>query len=285
MRMRQSIVAAACALVMLPTLASAQNVVYACVSKVTKVVRIVGAAGHCISSPPLLAETPLRWDIQGPQGTPGANGTNGTSVTFLGSFSGNQYGCPNGGTILGTVNGNAYICNGPAATRPAPPCFDNYSRLLDCSNGTVTDSLTGLTWLQQTLCLGPHDYESANRAAAALKDGDCGLTDGSSPGDWRLPTFAETTATLARAWALNCPGRVFTNDEGTECWIPNPPPNFGARQSFQDLPFAIWTSTVFDDAQNPFPGIVARIGVLVHNFVDAQFKQNNTFYVWPVRAR
>ena len=76
---------------------------------------------------------------------------------------------------------------------------------MDCGNGTVTDTVTGLIWLKQADCLGVHDWAAANRAAAGLKDGDCGgLTDKSSPGDWRLPTKDEWSATIARAVALGC---------------------------------------------------------------------------------
>src|SRR5437773_9255267 len=32
-------------------------------------------------------------------------------------------------------------------THAAPPCSDNSNRYVDCGNGTVTDSVTGLTWL------------------------------------------------------------------------------------------------------------------------------------------
>jgi hypothetical protein len=72
-----------------------------------------------------------------------------------------------------------------ATTHPDPPCFDNINRYVDCGNGTVTDTVTGLIWLQQSDCLGSAGYANANKAAAGLKDGDCGgtLTDGSSPGD------------------------------------------------------------------------------------------------------
>jgi hypothetical protein len=70
-------------------------------------------------------------------------------------------------------------------------------RFRDNKNGTVTDSLTGLIWLKNTRCFGMLDWEGARRAAESLKDGDCGpdpafmLSDGSSAGDWRLPTMAE----------------------------------------------------------------------------------------------
>ena len=82
-----------------------------------------------------------------------------------------------------------------------PPCFDNANRYVNCGNGTVTDTVTGLIWLQNANCFGVQNYATANQAAAGLADGQCGLTDGSSAGDWRLPTKAEWEATVARAVA------------------------------------------------------------------------------------
>ena len=70
-------------------------------------------------------------------------------------------------------------------------------RFIDNQNGTLTDNLTGLTWLKNTQCFGLMNWENANLAAKSLKDGDCGtdpalmLADGSSAGDWRLPTMSE----------------------------------------------------------------------------------------------
>jgi len=70
-------------------------------------------------------------------------------------------------------------------------------RFIDNQDGTVTDNLTGLIWLKNTNCFGMMDRESANLAVKRLKDGDCGpdpalrLSDGSSAGDWRLPTMSE----------------------------------------------------------------------------------------------
>ncbi|MEO5332349.1 MAG: DUF1566 domain-containing protein [Magnetococcus sp. YQC-5] len=56
------------------------------------------------------------------------------------------------------------------------------------NNGTVTDFHTGLILLQNSGCLGSMDWDSAMAAAAKLGNGQCGLTDGSTPGQWRLPT-------------------------------------------------------------------------------------------------
>lgn len=196
----------------------------------------------------------------GPQGPAGTNGTNGTSVTFVDYFSGNQSGCPNGGVIYaaGNLAVNAYVCNGTngidgkdgtTAARADGPCFDNVNRYVDCGNGTATDAVTGLIWLKQSDCLANNTWAAANQAAAGLKDGDCGLTDKSSPGDWRLPTKAEWEETVQHAVDyLSCKvgqsgGPSLTNDAGTACYAIGP-------SSFAGVVSALyWSSTTI--AQNP----------------------------------
>jgi len=70
-------------------------------------------------------------------------------------------------------------------------------RFVDKFDGTVTDRLTGLIWLKNAGCFGRMTWGAANAAVNHLKSGDCGpetdlmLTDGSSSGDWRLPTMDE----------------------------------------------------------------------------------------------
>ena len=100
-------------------------------------------------------EHPVSWNIQGVKGDPGTPGV----------------GLPDGrcsATAFGTS---------------------------DCGNGTVTDQLTGLIWLKDATCLGRMTYADANRAAQDLKEGDCGLTDKSVAGHWRLPTLSEWQVT------------------------------------------------------------------------------------------
>src|SRR5262245_6995997 len=79
-------------------------------------------------------------------------------------------------------------------------CYDNVgtNRFVDCgttglgtSNGTVKDMQTGLIWLKNANCFGLTNWADANIKAAALASGQCGLADGSKPGDWRLPTLEE----------------------------------------------------------------------------------------------
>lgn len=80
-----------------------------------------------------------------------------------------------------------------------PPCFDNGNRYVNCRNGTITDTVTGLIWLKRADCLAASDYATANRWAAVLQERRCGLRDGSNKGDWRLPTEAEWRASLGQA--------------------------------------------------------------------------------------
>jgi hypothetical protein len=78
-------------------------------------------------------------------------------------------------------------------------------RLTDNGNGTVTDHLTGLVWLRNLNCWQyVNDWEEAFAAAAGLGEGDCGLTDGSAPGDWRLPNWRELRS-LMNAFAESDP--------------------------------------------------------------------------------
>jgi hypothetical protein len=295
-------VLAVVALVAIPRLASAHggnndpNVVHACIGNLTKIVRIVGVSGSCISP----AESPTHWGIQGSPGAPGTNGTNGTdgangtngidgtSATFVGYFAGSQNGCPNGGAIFaaGSPAVNAYVCNGTNGTgaRAAGPCFDNANRYVDCGNGTVTDTVTGLIWLKQWDCLGTADWAAGSAAAAGLKDGDCagGLTDGSSPGDWRLPTRLEWEATIAMAVFLNCnlledPLVLLTDDAGTGCYgyEASSSSSFPGVTKFD----AFWSSTAWD--LGPSNAWLAAIDTGVFPNAKTNFIRRE---VWPVRG-
>lgn len=63
-------------------------------------------------------------------------------------------------------------------------------RFVDNGNGTITDMLTGLLWLKQANCL-QGDWATAVGAVNTLASGQCGLTDGSAAGAWRMPNRNE----------------------------------------------------------------------------------------------
>ncbi len=68
---------------------------------------------------------------------------------------------------------------------------DTVDRFLDNGDGTVTDCRTNLVWLQNANCFGNQDWNSAISFAARLSDKECGLSDDSMEGDWRVPTKEE----------------------------------------------------------------------------------------------
>jgi Protein of unknown function (DUF1566) len=248
----------------------------------------------------------------GGTGAPGATGSSGTNATFVDYFVGTTYnsiatGCANGGAVYatGAPPVNTYVCNGaaggtgatgatgptgPAATTAAGPCFSTTStdRFKACGNGTVTDQDTGLIWLQDANCatLGNPpsgsvgvDWLTANaNAAKLLKDGTCGLTDGSQRGDWRLPTFEEWAMAMDRAKAA-CPtplpgAPLWPNDAGTACWVSG-----NAGSSFAGVASGFyWSSSTHDVSLND-AWIAGLVGI-----VNVPLFKNNTLRVWPVRG-
>ena len=68
-------------------------------------------------------------------------------------------------------------------------------RFADNNNGTVTDSFTGLIWLKNANCIGLQ-WAVALKNIGSLTNGQCGLTDGSTAGQWRLPNVKELESLL-----------------------------------------------------------------------------------------
>ncbi|MCK5521612.1 MAG: DUF1566 domain-containing protein [Thiomargarita sp.] len=123
-------------------------------------------------------------------------------------------------------------------------------RYTDNGDGTVTDNKTGLIWLKDANCFGYQNWKTAMQNAAQLADGKCGLSDGSKPGDWRLPTKEE--------W------KVMISNKGDA---------FSGVQTYY-----YWSSTT--DAKKS--GKAWRVS-LGNGFVgyDGKF---NTYYAWAVRG-
>lgn len=178
-------------------------------------------------------------------------------------------------------------------TTTPPPIY------VDCGNGTVTDNRTGLVWLKNANCLGDSvDWFKAMEFAAGLSDidvgscggvspalCDCGLTDSSSPGEWRLPSPTEWTAMVEDAVALGCTvggafgGPSITNDLGTECWHSSPGNSFsGVVDTGSSI---YWSPNTFIESLSLDGG--AWLVSLWFGAISNDGKQNPHF-VWPVRG-
>jgi len=156
-------------------------------------------------------------------------------------------------------------------TKADPPCYPSTGsaqrddRYINCFNGTVLDTVTGLLWLRNANCLfrglpfpdsGERNWWDASAFAAGLASGQCGLTDHSQPGDWRLPTRAEWEVTIDEAVDLGCrtvgPGAPpsLTNNPGLDCLAVGPTYflNVGGRywssMSRDVSPTSVWVTSL-----------------------------------------
>ena len=131
-------------------------------------------------------------------------------------------------------------------------------RFTDNGNGTVTDNLTGLIWLKEANCWGHVTWSQALTYAHGLVNGQCGLTDGSIAGDWRLPNVKEMASLIDYDY-YNPPmhmSYLFTNVQ----------------------PYTYWSSTT--DTNDSF---YAWHVSMIYGGVGGAWK-TNTNYVWPVRG-
>jgi hypothetical protein len=121
---------------------------------------------------------------------------------------------------------------------------------------------------------GLKDIASGSIAASH----DCGLTDGSSPGEWRLPSLDEWEAMIAKArddsvdpdCSANPP--TLTDDSGSECWIIAP----GASSSFSDVRSAYYWSATSNTGNAWAVSLSDGSVAAVH--------KDSELYVWPVRG-
>jgi hypothetical protein len=173
-----------------------------------------------------------------------------------------------------------------SATRPPDRCFDNGNRFVDCGNGTVKDFKTGLFWLKNANCFGLQNWATANISAANLGQGQCGLTDGSLPGDWRLPTLGcaggncqpiETGTgefvSIFNSAACNVAPYVL-DAPGLEC------PTVGSASQFSGVQsWAYWSSSPYVSSPH-----LAWYLSTDEGGVGFGFDKSTTWYVWPVRG-
>ena len=111
-------------------------------------------------------------------------------------------------------------------------------------DGTVTDGLTGLVWMQDPECGTLFDFpdtswESALTAANGMANGQCGLSDGSTPGSWRIPNISEFLS--LGHWGFV--GPALPNTAGSGQWVDGAP--FTNIHPLDGPPSTYWTSSSY----------------------------------------
>jgi len=148
-------------------------------------------------------------------------------------------------------------------------------RFTDNGDGTVTDNLTGLVWMDDASCdsfgvSGQNTWSGALSDCNNLASGGCGITDGSSAGDWRLPNRKELQS-LAYL-AVHDP--ALSNAAGTGQWSEGDP--FSDVQSSH-----YWSSSTYilsgqrDQAWRIF---------LFYGIESSYIAKASNNYVWCVRG-
>jgi len=131
-------------------------------------------------------------------------------------------------------------------------------RFADNLDGTVTDHLTGLLWLKDSTRFMSLSWSEALETCNALADDGGDLTDGSVPGDWRMPN----------AWEL---GSLNDFSQQGPALPADTPFILGSAGTF-------WTSTTLAASGNRAWTIGQGIGRLASGL------KRTTLQVWPVRG-
>ncbi|OGR06864.1 MAG: hypothetical protein A2511_17435 [Deltaproteobacteria bacterium RIFOXYD12_FULL_50_9] len=163
-------------------------------------------------------------------------------------------------------------------------------RFTDKGDGTVVDNLTGLIWLKTANCDLFHDHvynpvtelmedtpnktwSDALTSVNNLAHGQCGLTDNSIAGDWRLPNAKE----LSSLMNLKYSRPALSDSNGTGQWSPGNP--------FADVKGVVegevesyyWSSSTYIDVTAGAWSVDMYDG-----YMSSIYKTDNC-YVWPVR--
>lgn len=155
-------------------------------------------------------------------------------------------------------------------------------RFTDNGDGTVIDNLTGLFWLKNANCtaFSPEDsyrqnnrnWYDALRTVKLLASGNCGLKDGSLPGQWRLPNLRELLSLVHYGFA----GPALPNTAGTQRWEEGVP--FTGLQS----DYLFWSSS--SQANPDFRSKETAWGVDFFFGVVNIYNKLNQIRIWPVRS-
>lgn len=132
-------------------------------------------------------------------------------------------------------------------------------RFTDNKDGTITDDLTNLVWLKNANPFGFRVWEQALSLSNTLASGAEGLSDGSKPGDWRLPNVREIESLVDYSQFGPC--------------LPSGHPFDNVR------PSSYWTSTSVAAAPTEAMFIILGVGPSIFE------SKEHPFFVWPVRNK
>ena len=131
-------------------------------------------------------------------------------------------------------------------------------RFANNNNGSITDNLTGLVWLENSDCFSGQTWKDALGSADGLASGSCGLSDGSVAGDWRLPNRRELRSLIDYGQANPA--------------LPLAHPFTGIKSRYY------WSSSTRPDTTSYAWCVYFNNGYV--GYLDKSVK----FYVWPVRG-
>jgi len=148
-----------------------------------------------------------------------------------------------------------FLISGFTLARGSEP--ETPTRFVDNNDGTVIDNQTELVWLKNASCFGQKNWATALADCNDLESGECGLSDGSKAGDWRLPNRFELESLLA-----------FDNYNPA---LPAGHPFIGVQ------PENYWSSTTSVNHPGHAWYVHMNVGPVYH------YNESSINYVWPVR--
>jgi hypothetical protein len=220
---------------------------------------------------------------------------NGTAATKMSAFTE-----PGSGPTAGTMHTLDEIYNLAGLRAPVPktgqtPVFPIFlppagsdgllyrgvgwpvPRFTDNNNGTVTDNLTGLIWLKNANCTdtlgginkssGTLNWADALTWSNNLATGHCGLTDGSTAGQWRLPNVREMQSLVDYGFSKP----ALCNTVGSGKWTEGAS-FIGVLASFY------WSSTTYAGGTPSAWVVDLEAGNVTF------YNKSSTGFLWPVRG-
>jgi hypothetical protein len=206
-------------------------------------------------------------------------GGNATFGTVTAEKNATIAGTVTAGGIIETTSGGIKFPDGTVQVTAKSDCANG--RYEDNNDGTVTDCRTGLIWLKNANCLetsggivksgGTLTWPYAVTWTAALRNGTCGLSDGSTDGDWRMPTRTEWMAMVTSANKQGFTNPSLTNRAGTGKWSPADP--------FDNVQSNFYWSSRTRAGYTDYDWAVNMDG----GYTSANYMSYSS-YVWPVRS-